>query len=118
MVLQPIVERQVMGLLPASFAGTQAGRWTVKIGSTVLIGYGAKTFLGKRAGDLAMLTLGANLLADAVGEFTPQLTGMGYYPQGLGYVSPGMIPSNAGAFTGVYPALVASVNNDPFKAPF
>lgn len=83
-VAAPFVEKQVMGMLPASLSGTKSGRWIVKIGSAAIIGMGAKKFLGRQAGNLALVALGANIIADAVSEFAPQLS-MGYYTSSLGY---------------------------------
>lgn len=84
-IASPFLERQVMGLLPTSMAGTKSGRWIVKIGSAALIGFGAKKVLGQHAGQLALVALGANLLSDAVSEFAPQLTGYSYAPALRGY---------------------------------
>jgi hypothetical protein len=79
-IAAPFIERQVIGLLPTSLAGSKSGRWIVKVGSAALIGFGAKKLLGGHAGNLALVALGANLVADAVQEFAPQLTGYSYAP--------------------------------------
>jgi hypothetical protein len=124
-IIQPIAERQLLTLMPVSWSATTAGRWTAKVGSSVAIGWGARTFFGKRIGELTMLVMGSNLLADAVGEFLPALPGMSLYYNNRGrragmseYVYPGQIPGSAGTFTGVYPSLVQPMNiqDDPFKA--
>lgn len=73
-VLEPFAEKQFLALLPASMSGTTAGRWAVKIGTTIAVGYAAKKFVSPRAGQLAMIALGAQLIADAVAEFAPTLS--------------------------------------------
>jgi hypothetical protein len=110
-VAAPFVEKQLMGFLPTSMSGTKGGRWAVKIGTAIATGYAAKYLIGQDASRLAFIVLGANLVADAVTEFAPQLTpGVGYYPAGLyvagasaggGFRSLGAGMSAAGPYTGV-----------------
>lgn len=89
-VVSPFVEKQILGLLPSSISGTTYGLWGVKIASAVATGYAAKKVLGEKAGNLALVALGANLIADAVTQFAPSLTagGVGMYTHpnpNLGY---------------------------------
>ena len=124
-VVKPFIEKQLMSILPTSIASTTSGRWAVKVGSAVAVGYGFKKFIGGKAGELALIALGAGLIDDAVDEFAPDLKktlGLGYYPstpRGLGYYP--STPRGLGGFTpgiinagGVYPALVAPSNHDVF----
>jgi hypothetical protein len=128
-IVQPIAERQILALLPAAMSGTMAGRWSAKVGSSVAIGWGARTIFGKRIGELAMLVLGANLVADAVDEILPAipgLTGLGAYvprSRGMGsYVTAGArLPLGVappGAYTGVSPRDLKpmTASEDPFRA--
>lgn len=124
-VLCPLVEKQLMAILPASMAGTTSGRWAVKVGSVVAIGFGAKKVLGGKFGNLALIALGANIIADAVHEFAPTLIpGSGvsaYLNGGLGSYSnrglrggPMAMP---GTYVGLSPRMLepASFQTDPFK---
>lgn len=86
-VLAPFMEKQLMGLLPTSMAGTKEGRWAVKVGAAVAVGFGAKKVLGPKYGNLALIALGANLISDAVHEFAPNLI-----PGAVG----AYLPSNSG----------------------
>jgi hypothetical protein len=128
-VLQPIAERQILALLPVTMAGTLAGRWSAKVGSSVAIGWGARQIFGRRIGDLATLVLGANLVADAVDEFMPAIPGLSglgaYVPRSRGvgaYVSSGarlpMGVAPRGAYTGVSPRDLRpmTASEDPFRA--
>src|ERR1041385_8788382 len=67
-VASPFLERQLIGLLPASLAAGRTGRWLVKVGSAAATGFVAKKVFGQKAGNLALIALGANLIADAVQE--------------------------------------------------
>lgn len=125
-VLAPFVEKQLMGLLPTSMAGTKAGRWAVKVGTAVAVGYGAKKVLGGKFGNLALIALGANLVADAVAEFAPSLTptpAVGMYPggSGLGYYPRGLNGGPSGAaYAGLDRSLLLPMAGatDPFKPAF
>lgn len=125
-IFAPFVEKQIQGILPASMAGTATGRWAVKVGAALGTGYAAKKLLGPKAGNLALIALGANLISDAVTEFAPSLTGLGYYSQrpGLGYFrSSGMLgmgSSAMGPFVGIdgRASIPMSVSTDPFKPSF
>lgn len=79
----PIAANQLRKLLPASLSSGSTGRWVTNIGAAVGIGFLAKKTLGPEAGRIALIALGANLLADAVAEFLPSVAnfGMSYYPQ-------------------------------------
>ena len=127
-IVAPMLEKQIMGFMPASLSGTTAGRWGVKVGTAVLIGYGAKKVLGGKYGNLALIALGANIVADAVAEFAPTLTGgTGAYVRSAGmgaYVSRyrsnglGAGPSARGAFTGVDRGTLLPMTslNDPLRS--
>lgn len=81
----PIVRNQIGKLLPASLQTGATGRWITNAGSAVAVGFVAKKVLGPEAGRLALIAIGANLIADAVAEFFPSISnfGMGYYPAGM-----------------------------------
>lgn len=122
----PYIEAQIMKVLPVSFAGTTAGRWTGKIGAAVATGYIAQLAMGNEAARLAYIVLGANLMADAVAEFqSHQAAGVGYH-QGLGMFSAnGLVTSGArtsalNTYQGVNPLMVvpSSFANDPYKSVF
>lgn len=128
-IIQPMAERQLLNLLPASWGATTAGRWTAKVGSSVAVGWAAKKMFGGRIGELTMIVMGSNLLADAVDEFLPALPGMGAYMRpgmgayarrNMGEANPGAIAGHRGAFTGVYPSLLKpmTAREDPFRAPW
>ncbi len=80
----PIVANQIRRVLPASLSSGSTGRWITNIGSAVAVGYVASKVMGPEAKRLALIALGANLLADAVAEFFPSISnlGMSYYPTG------------------------------------
>lgn len=124
-VAAPYIERQLLKLMPVSFAATTAGRWASKLGAAVGVGYIAKLAMGNEAARLAYIVLGANLIADAAAEFMP---GMGYFqPAGMGYFAAG--PSgfvtsgpraNGGTYQGVSPLMVApmSAARDPYASVY
>lgn len=130
-IVAPYLQAQLMRLLPTSIASTTSGRWAVKIGTAAATGYLAKLAMGQEASRLAYITLGANLVADAVSEFMAPAAGTGYF-QGLGafpaagggfgaagfprgYVQGGM--SANGPYTGVFPGMAApmSLSMDPYR---
>ncbi len=107
-IASPFIEKQILGFLPASISGTTYGRWGVKVAAAAGTGYLAKRFLGPKAGNLALIALGANLIADAVTEFAPSLTAgaTGYYTRpNLGYY-----PRLRGNAPHLFPARPTRVN--------
>ncbi len=96
-ILAPMLEKQLMPMLPASVTSTQYGRWAVRLGSAIGTWYLAKAAFGRRSADVVAIALGSSLIADAVQEFFPTLglgayapVGLGAYPRrGLGLVTSG-----------------------------
>ena len=106
----------------------------MKIGTAAIIGFGLKKVMkNSHMANLALVALGANLIADAVAEFKPLglYPGMGVYTgngagRGLGYypqrqLSGGpVVFGNNRPFVGIdggagVPMLATQ---DPFRAPF
>lgn len=132
-ILAPILEKQIMPLLPATVSGTSYGRWAVKLGAALGTWYVAKAAFGRRSADVVAIALGSNLIADAVDEFFPVLTaGFGAYsPRGMraysrpllngrglgmvtsGQVSRGMHGTGASRFVSV-----GAGTPDVFRPPF
>lgn len=88
-IIAPMIEKQLLPLLPSSLSGTTTGRWAVKLGSALGTFYLAKVALGRRAGEVVAIALGSSLIADVVQEFAPELTrGVRAYPSGVRAYSP------------------------------
>ena len=104
-IVSPMIEKQLLPLLPATVSGTVYGRWAVKLGAALGTWYVTKATLGRRSSDVVAIALGSTLIADAVDEFFPTLTGAvraytparnlsAYTRRGMGsfgYVMPGQI---------------------------
>lgn len=121
-VASPFVEKQLLRILPVSMAGTKTGRWAVKVGSAVAIGFAARRFMGSNTARLAMIGLGAQLVADAVTEFMPTF-GVGFYPnRAMGAYAGGGYASLRGGrgqtYLGVSGRAGIPMNpaNDPFRS--
>lgn len=127
-IIAPMIEKNLMPMLPASLAGSRTGRWAVRAGSALATWYLAKMAFGRRSADVVAIALGSSLLADAVQEFVPSLTGgvsaytrggLRAYPggmrRGLGLVTPGM---NARRLGPGRASLSVARNTDVFAPPF
>lgn len=128
-IAAPFLEKQLMSVLPASITGTKYGRYGVKIATAALVGYGLKRSLGGNAANLALIALGANIVADIATDMVPQLVPAGqgmYLPRGMGYYPPGSRfglgagPRPNQLFTGVSSrmALPMTATGDPFTPGF
>ena len=128
-IISPMIEKQLMPMLPASVAGTVYGRWAVKLGSALGTWYLAKSLMGRRSSDVVAIALGSMIVADAVDEFAPTLTGglsaytrgglRAYSPvgqrRGLGLVMPGQM--TRGMQGVLAPRNRIGVRSDPAFAP-
>ena len=126
-IVAPILEKNLMPLLPATVAGTRMGRWAVRTGSALATWYLAKMAFGRRSADVVAIALGSSLLADAVQEFVPGITGVAAYTRGglraypggmrrgLGLVTPGM---NARRLGPGRASMSIATGTDVFAPPF
>lgn len=127
-IVAPMIEKNLMPMLPASLAGSRMGRWAVRAGSALATWYLAKMAFGRRSADVVAIALGSSLLADAVQEFIPGITGgvsaytrggLRAYPggmrRGLGLVTPGMNARRLGAGRA---SMSIATGTDVFAPPF
>lgn len=128
-IVAPMIEKNLLPLLPASLSGSKYGKWVVRGGSALATWYLAKMAFGRRSADVVAIALGSSLIADAVQEFIPSLTGgvaaysrrpnLSAYPggarRGLGLVMPGQMNRVLGA--GNFNRRVGA-GSDVFASPF
>ncbi len=131
-IVAPMIERQLLPLVPTSLSGTTTGRWAVKLGAALATWYVAKMALGRRSSDVVAIALGSSIVADAVQEFAPGVTtlaGVGAYTRGglrayprsnrLGLVTPGQSAARAiGPGRGLLPFNASMQAHDIFQPPF
>jgi len=95
-IISPMIEKQLLPLLPISITSTSYGRWAVKLGAALATWYAAKAAFGRRSADVVAIALGSTLVADAVQEFMPTLGLTAYAPAGMRAYSRGGLRGNLG----------------------
>lgn len=136
-IISPMLEKQILPLLPTSITGTSYGPLLVKIAAGAGIWYAAKSTLGRASSDVVAIALGAAIMAEAASTFIPSLTSLSAYrpagvrafvPRGLALVRSGVVsggrrglrdPNGAASAVraGISPMALSS-SGDIFAPPF
>ena len=83
-IISPMLEKQILPLLPTSITGTSYGPLLVKIAAGAGLWYAAKSTLGRSSSDVVAIALGAAIMADAAATFMPSLVSLSAYrPAGV-----------------------------------
>ena len=132
-MLSPMLEKQILPMLPTSITSTTYGPLIVKIAAGAGLWYAAKSTLGRSSSAVVAIALGAAIMADIATTFMPSL-GMTAYrragvhawrPAGLGLVRSGMVSrglrnpfgASTAVRTGVGP-YAATSGGEVFAPPF
>lgn len=79
LIISPLVEKQLLGLLPTSITGQSYGPILVKTAAGAGLWYVAKATMGRQASDVVAIALGAAIIADIATTYMPSITGMGFF---------------------------------------
>lgn len=84
LLISPLLEKQILSLLPTSITGQSYGPILVKTAAGAGIWYIAKATMGRQASDVVAIALGASIIADIATTYMPSLTGVGFFqPSGV-----------------------------------
>lgn len=138
-IVSPMLEKQILPLLPTSLSSSTYAPLLVKIAAGAGLWYAAKSTLGRSSSDVVAIALGAAIVADAASIFMPSLVSgsvsayrpagvRAFVPRGLSLVRSGMVSGGRRGLRDPYGAASAvragvspmalSSSGDVFSPPF